>query len=105
MRSHELDVGPADGRHADKVIGSCEKTRKGGDEGNLPLAGKPDRCAHHVLLGDKVFEESLGKLLAEPVGEGRIFHIRIQSDHARIHFAEFRQGGSEGFSSGHGIFR
>ena len=59
MRPGHREVGAADGRHADEVVGAAEERGEGGGE-RLPSAHlHPDRHGDHLLLGDVGLEEPI----------------------------------------------
>ena len=91
----------ADCRHSNEVIGTCQKAGESGGERNLSLAGQPHGRADHVLLGDEVFEETVGELLPELVGKGRILHVRIKHHDQRIRFSQLHQGVAERLAGRH----
>ena len=52
MRSTQVDVAPADGCHANLVVGAGQEARKGIKERHLAARGKAHTHAHKILLGD-----------------------------------------------------
>ena len=81
VRADELDVRPADGGHADEVVGAREERGEGRGE-RLPAAHlHPDRGGDQLLLGDVHLEEALRDApCANDLGVGRVAHLAVERD-------------------------
>ena len=98
LLSMEFDVRPADGGHANEVVGPCEKCGKGGGKRNLAAGGESGRGAQHVLFGDKILKKTVGKLLPEFVRVGGVLHIGVKGDlkgeHKTLSLDQLAEGGA-----------
>ena len=103
MRADQFDIRLADGRHTNEVVGAREEGGKRGDKRNFSTGRDAGRGAQHILFGNKVFEEAVGKALAELFTVGGILHVGIKGNHEWICLAERQQRGPEGFASSRGV--
>ena len=74
-------------KSAARVEEAGERRRKR----NRAARRQPHRRADHHLLGDEVLVEAIGKRLLELVAEGRVLHVGVERDDARVGFAELRE--------------
>ena len=92
MRSGHLDPDLADRRHADEIV----RAREEAGERRGKRDGAPRREAHcradHHLLRDVYLVEPVGNALGELLAERRVLHVCVEGGHARIRFAELRDG-------------
>ena len=81
-----------------KSAARVRKHAKVDGNGIAPRAGEPHRRADHHLLGDEVLVEALGRDLLELVAEGRVLHVGVERDDARVGFAELGERGAVRFA-------
>ena len=80
MRTGKPQVGPADRRHPDEVVGAREEGRERGCERHLPDRLHTDRHADHVLLGDVALDEPIGRHLLDVLGVRGVRDLRVDHD-------------------------
>ena len=98
----EADVGAADRRHADEVVGPREERREGrGERGPVAPHLEADRRGDHLLLGDVDLDEAVGEGVLEVFGVGRVADLAVEGDDVVAPRAERRQRHAVGFAGRH----
>ena len=74
----------ADRRHADEIGGARQEAGEGRRKRNRAARRQPHRRADHRLLGDEYLIEAIRVRLLELVAEGRVLHVGVERDDARV---------------------
>src|SRR5579883_1588649 len=98
----ELDIEPADGGDANKVVSAGEEAGEGRGEGDFSAAGEAHCHAEDVLLGDVAFQEAVRGGFFEVLGVGGVFDVAVENDDAGVGGAEGGEAFGEGFAGGDG---